>query len=161
MKMVLKRARQMAKEIIVQDEEQLNNLAERIGAIIAETRFNAQMALIEAKHLVGKEIVEDTLYQKGKWGSGVLIKEIAKRTGHSAADLYFCVQFYLKYPEVSNALETLEPDKKGLSWRDVIQALPEGQGEKERKHYITCIIDHDQKEILIRKKYESYKVRYN
>ena len=119
------------------------------------------MALIEAKHLVGKEIVEDTLYRKGKWGSGVLIKEIAGKIGHSEADLYFCVQFYLKYPEVSNVLETLEPNKKGLTWGDIIQALPERQGEKEQRHYITCIIDHDQKEILIRKKYEDYKVKYN
>ena len=145
----------MSKEIIkIDEQEKLENLAERVKAIIAETRFAAQMTLVEGKHLVGQEIVEDTLYKKGKWGAGELIKKIARAIGKSEQDLYLCVQFYLKYPKLSTAIETLKPEKKSLTWNNIRGLLPEPKGKKEERHFMTCEINHENRTITINKKYE-------
>jgi hypothetical protein len=45
------------------------------------------------------------------------IENLAKDLKVSRADLYFCIQFAKKYPEISNALEN-------LTWREIIKLLP-------------------------------------
>jgi len=126
------------------EQEKLENLAERVKAIIVETVFGARMTLIEGKHKVGDEIVNDTLYKKYAKGSGQLIKDIAEKIGRSWQDLYFCVQFYLKYPVVSTVVETL-PEGKNISWNKIRALLPEpkkeGNKELPEGKYRTVIID--------------------
>ena len=104
----------------------LNNLADRITDIISETGFDVKMKVIEAKHAVGREIVEDLLYKKYAKGSGGLVRDLANILDRSESDLYACVQFFEVYPNLSTAVETLAPGTKQHSWTTVKKALAAG-----------------------------------
>ncbi len=109
--------------------EALKRLAEEIKAIMEESKFQASELVIKTNHLIGEAIVSHPAYKKGKHGSGEVIKHLALLTGCSEAHLYLCVKFVEKYPEVSNALETLQPDKKTLTWRHVVATFKEAEKE--------------------------------
>lgn len=128
----------MKKEIEITKEEKIDNLAERVKAIMVETVFSSRMTLLEGRHKVGKEIVKDTLYEKGKKKSGELINEIAKRIGRSRAEIYMCVRFYKKFPEVSTIIESLPGKKNDITWNKV-QLLIEGKKIEEHQHKATKV----------------------
>lgn len=106
--------------------EDINNLAERLIDLMAETHFDVKMKVIEAKHAIGKEIVEDTLYTKYAKGSGGLIKDLARMLDQSESDLYSCVQFVESYPDLSVAVATMATGTKQLSWTQVRRYLASG-----------------------------------
>ncbi|MCL5666989.1 MAG: hypothetical protein M1383_04440 [Patescibacteria group bacterium] len=109
--------------------EALKHLAEEIKAIMEESKFQASELVIKTNHLIGEAITKHPAYKKGKHGSGDIIKHLALLTGCSEAHLYLCIKFVEKYPEVSNALETLQPDKKTLTWRQITATFKEAEEE--------------------------------
>ena len=104
---------------------------EECKAIIVEKVFNSRVELIEGKWLLGEHIVrnrethKEELQKRHLYGEQ-FIEKIARSLKRSEADIYFCAQFYEKYPEktFSNALENL-PNGKNISWRKVIALLPQ------------------------------------
>ena len=119
------------KSIEISEKEKLENLAEEIKAILTEAVFSARLTLLEAKHLAGKTIMENPLYQK--WGkkSGKLIKELAQIIGRSERDIYLCCQFYEKFPKIELVIQTLKGKKNDITWNAVRRLL-----EPERKEHI-------------------------
>ncbi len=118
----------------VSDEEQLELLIEETRAIFSETVFSSRMTSVEGKHQVGQTIAENPLYKK--WGkqSGELIKRIATALERSEADIYLCVQFYQKYPDVSTVVESLKGKKNDLTWAAVRRLLSGKEEIGEHKH---------------------------
>jgi hypothetical protein len=108
--------------------EKLDILAEEIKAILVESVFSANMTLLEAKHLVGRTIKENPLYQKSGKGSGEIIKAIADKIGRSERDIYLCVQFYEKFPMIETAVQTSFGEQKKITWSGV-KKLIEGKTE--------------------------------
>ena len=108
----------------------MNELIEDIRAIIAERKFAAGMELIEMRHEIGKAILENPLYAKNKKGQGKLLAQIAEQVGLQDRSLRYCIEFAEKYPKLSNALQTLQADKKLPAWRDIVRELPSGEHER-------------------------------
>jgi len=123
--------------------QEIDDLAEQVKAILIETVFSASMTLIEGKHRVGQEIVEDPLYKKWGRGTGKLIQAVAQRIGRSEQDLYLCVQFYQKYPDISNVFKAIKgSSSKKVTWADVKRLLSgkpkDCQHEWEEKKHLRC-----------------------
>ncbi len=76
--------------------------------------------IVCTKHAIGKRILEDELkFGKPEYGSKK-INGLAKDLDVSESDLYKCVQFARKYPEIVSAIQN-------LSWRYIYtNLLPEG-----------------------------------
>lgn len=121
----------MSQKITISDQEKLEHLIEEIRSIFSEAVFSARLTLLEAKHLVGKTIMESELYRKWKKGSGKLIKEIAKKLGRPEKDIYLCVKFYQKYPKIDLMIQTLKGKKNELTWNAVKRLL---EPPKEKEH---------------------------
>ncbi len=117
------------KEIIIPDTEKIDHLAEEIKSILSEAVFSARMTLIEAKHLVGKTIVTNPLYQKNIKGSGEVIKDVATRIGRSERDIYLCVRFYQKFPEIDRCVQTLRGKKNDITWAAARRLLDDKEPE--------------------------------
>lgn len=120
-------------QLAISEKEKLENLAEEVKAILTEAVFSARMTLLEAKHLVGKTIAENPLYQKSKKGSGRLVKEVAQKIGRSEQDLYLCIKFYERFRDVSQCVETLKGRKNDITWAAARRLL---EGEKEIEEHI-------------------------
>ncbi|MCK4359123.1 MAG: hypothetical protein KAW92_10370 [Candidatus Cloacimonetes bacterium] len=79
--------------------------------------------LVKTKHEIGKRIIKDELkFKKAEYGSK-RIENLAKDLDISRADLYFCIQFARKYPELSTVVD--------FSWQYIKRKLlPEPKREK-------------------------------
>lgn len=80
------------------EQEQLNNLAEEVDAIISQNGQMLRESVLIAKREVGEAIVSSPLYKKYSKGAGSLVEHLALKMNKSTADLYFCVRFYEKFP---------------------------------------------------------------
>ncbi|MBA7526145.1 hypothetical protein ES705_18306 [subsurface metagenome] len=88
------------------------------GKLIIDLKRLAFEGIVKTKHAIGKRILEDELkLGKPEYGSKK-VENLADDLDVSRSDLYFCIQFAKKYPELSNALEN-------LSWREIVKLLPE------------------------------------
>lgn len=86
--------------------------------LITDLKKLAFEGIVKTKWQIGKRIMEDELkFDKPEYGSH-RIENIAKDVQGSVADIYLCIQFAKKYPELSTAVEN-------LSWREVRKSLPE------------------------------------
>lgn len=117
------------------ETDEWHALIEESQAIVGETRFNAQMVMVEGKHQLGERIVEDTLYKKHGKGNQGFLEEVAREVGIGKTELYYCVRFYLKYPKFAHACKEL-PDGKAITWHKVKMLLPDG-GDCEHKRHET------------------------
>lgn len=127
----------------VQYQEDIHSLADEIRSILSVMSNNASTIVIETNHRVGEAIVSHTAYKKARHGSGTLIKQLALETGKSVAHLYLCVQFYQKYPELSNALETLQSDQAKLTWRHVLEDLSGGADAEPCEHEEIYVVKYN------------------
>lgn len=74
--------------------------------------------IILTKHKIGKRIIQEELkFNNPEYGSK-RIENIAKDLNLNPRDLYMCVQFVKKYPEI-------EPVVQNLSWRKLRETLQE------------------------------------
>lgn len=61
--------------------------------------------IVKTKHAIGKRIIEDELkFEKAKYGNRT-IQNLADDLGVGKTDLYQCIQFVEKYPEISAIAE--------------------------------------------------------
>ncbi len=75
--------------------------------------------IVMTKHAIGKRILLDfDRFGKPEYGSK-RIENIAKNMDVSVNDIYYCIQFARKYPDIPTALEN-------SSWRKIVNKyLPE------------------------------------
>lgn len=80
--------------------------------------------IVKTKHSIGKRILEDELkFSKPKYGSK-RIENLAKDLQVSIGEIYACIKFAKKYPELSDGV-------RELSWREIEhKLLPESKLEK-------------------------------
>ena len=78
--------------------------------------------MIEFKHQIGKRILRDwERFGKPEYGSK-RVENLAKDLEISSRDLWYCIQFARKYPELENSATPLQ----NLSWRKIVnEYLPE------------------------------------
>ena len=84
---------------------------------------------MQGKWEIGQRVCTDQNYEKiqGQKGKTSFIQQMARDIGLGKSDMYYCVEFYEKFPETnfSNVLERLGYGSK-VSWRKVIaEKLPE------------------------------------
>lgn len=94
--------------------------------VIVEKTFESNWALVEGYHAVGKRIADD---KKKIAEEGVTVARMAKDLGRSHRTVQRCVQFYNKYPSLSQL-----PEGKDTSWHKIVNKyLPETTKEKKQK----------------------------
>ena len=104
--------------LIIKNQEWYQELVEECRAIIVETVYISRTEAIKGKHQLGERIATDPNYKKYIKGNQELIRRFAADLGISRTSLYYCIQFYEKYPDVSTAVETFE-EQKNISWRKI------------------------------------------
>lgn len=106
----------MKSEIVVK-QEWYEKLLNDLKKLAIET-------IVKTKHEIGKRILMDEdKFDRREYGSKK-IDNLAQDMGISRTDLYYCVQFVKKYPELSNTVGQ-------LSWRNIIkEKLPIEPKEK-------------------------------
>lgn len=149
----------MTKEIIkrLEEEEWYQAMIEECQAILTEGTFNARWSLIEAYHNLGKRISEenDSFKRKKIYGKEI-VKHVAQSLGIGDRTIYYAIQFVKKYPKLDEL-----PEGKNVSWHKICNdLLPQTGDGKEIRHYMNCLIDHEEKAIWINSKYKDYKIQY-
>lgn len=112
----------------------VHDLCEEVKAIVAEGSFSVRAMAVETNHRIGETIATHPAYKKHKHGAGKIVKQVAKHAGKSEQHLYLCLKFYERFPQVSNAFQTLAPDSKHLAWRHVVAALGGREDRAECGH---------------------------
>jgi len=102
--------------------------------------------IVRTKHAIGKRILEDELkFEKPKYGNKT-IKKLAKDLDSDFADIYRCIKFAEKYPEIG-------PTVQNLSWRHIrIHLLP----EHPSVHFLSESSEWTTPEIIINKTIELF-----
>ena len=112
-----------ATEII--PEERYQALLDEIHTIQGETIKLARDAVIQYKYKMGEAIVVE-LTRDNLQEYGIIITRLSKDLKISESELYRCVEFKTKYPDLEKALE-LFPEGENISWDKIkTQYLPEG-----------------------------------
>ena len=104
----------------LQNYDWYSQLVDDLQTIIVERGWNARLEVIQAKHEVGGRIATDTAYDKfrGTPEGRAIIVQLSEDIKWSAKEIYLCVQFFEKYPQLSHACETL-PEGKAISWHKI------------------------------------------
>jgi N6-adenosine-specific RNA methylase IME4 len=77
--------------------------------MIRDIKTHTHFKIIEAKHYFGKRISEERQRQKIEEGDFYFIEQVSEDLQTSKSEIYRCIQFYKKYPELS-------PNQRQLSW---------------------------------------------
>lgn len=86
--------------------------------LIHDLKCLAFDGIVKTKHSIGKRILEDELkFEKPEYGSKT-IDTLSVELNVSSRDLYRCIQFARKYPEIP---ESVTRDK--ISWRSIVNDL--------------------------------------
>jgi N6-adenosine-specific RNA methylase IME4 len=113
----------MEKKIIrpIEQEEWFQSLIEDCSAIITEGIYNYRWTLIKTYHLLGERILEDKdNFTNGGYTIDGMLKRVATSLGKSQRTIEYAVQFVKKFPNLNDL-----PEGKNISWRKVIELLPE------------------------------------
>lgn len=89
-------------------------------AIKTEAVFNSRWELLAGYHTIGKRIVTEKNLKRQDIYRKKILTGLSKSIGMSERNLYRCIQFYKKYPDL-----TTLPDGKNISWTKVLKLLPE------------------------------------
>ena len=113
-------------------------------AIVTERLYRSRQEIIEGWHEIGQRIATDENYQKHARGNGKIKDKLAADIGASVQSLYYAIQFYNKYPELSKGLESFS-EGKNISWTKITKNyLP--APERTRAEPEVCICPHCGKE---------------
>ena len=107
----------MSKELVKAD---ILELADEIVSIISERMFNANMEQAEMIYEVGKAVITKPYYKKGTPEARRIISGLAEVIGKSERWVYGAVGFAEKYPSFATALQSEDPDTKGLTVRRIM-----------------------------------------
>ena len=117
-------------QAIVKNEE-YQDLIDECKNLLSETRFSLALMDIEWRHKLGETIAKSSFIKKYKTGRGEFIEGVAKDIGLSKSLVYYCIEFYEKYNQLSTLMENLNPEKKALKWSSDILPLLSG-GDKNK-----------------------------
>ncbi len=108
----------MTTDIIINyfDTEQGQSLIEDCQSIKTECEFNSRWDLIEGYHKLGERIVTDSDFQSYAKGNLSSLQYLAKNVNIGERTLYYAIDFYKAYPELS-----LLPEGKNIGWSTVIK----------------------------------------
>jgi len=95
------------------------NLVDDCQTIIVERGYRARMEIIEGYHELGERIETDINFKKWSNKRGGAIRQLADDIRIGMRTLYFAIQFYERYPELSNVLESFE-EGKNISWHKIV-----------------------------------------
>jgi hypothetical protein len=101
--------------------ETYNYLKEEVSAIIHETTFRIESERLKSKWLVGKSIID--FHPDREYGKAV-IKRLATDLNIGERDLYYCVKFAEKFPNLLDQYseiktETINIEGKTPSWTKI------------------------------------------
>ena len=109
----------MTKDLVPKRGEWYLALVSDCRAIAVEKTYRSRIELIEGKHMIGERIVKDSNYVKFGKGNRALINDLgADIGGVSESDLYLCIAFYEKHPDLQKFLDESNQGKN-LSWTKV------------------------------------------
>ena len=118
----------MQKEII---DSQQTKITDWYNKLLDDLWELAQTKIIEVKHSTGKRIIKDwDKFGKPEYGS-LFIENLAKDLRISSSDIYACVQFARKFPQLQDFYEDIKqledsPTRGRVPWRWVRnEYLPE------------------------------------
>ena len=89
--------------VVIDDSNWYPQLVEDVKAIITERVYRSRQEVIEGWHEVGERIINDENYQKAAKDNLKLRRQLAGDIGKSVQSLYYAIQFYDKFPILSNA----------------------------------------------------------
>ena len=122
--------------IVISDWYQ--NLVTDCKAIVTERLYRSRQEVIEGWHEVGERIATDENYRKHAHGNGKIKEQLAVDIGASVKTLYFAIQFYEKFPQLSNALESFD-EGKNISWHKIVNRyLPESREKLSDTLFHAC-----------------------
>ena len=106
--------------LAIRGQDWYQQLSDDCQTIIVERGFNARWEVIQAKHEIGSRIATDTEYDKlrGTPEGRAIIVQLSEDIKWSAKEIYLCIQFFEKYPSLTQASESL-PEGKAISWHKI------------------------------------------
>jgi hypothetical protein len=103
-----------------------NELIEDCKTIIVETSFASRWAIVEGYWNLGQRLREDMNLEKYSREKPELLKRVAESLNISERTLYYSMQFYDKFPDLS-----MLPEGKDVSWKKIVtKYLPEAREGK-------------------------------
>jgi hypothetical protein len=103
-----------------------NELIEDCKTIIVETSFASRWALVEGYWNLGQRLREDMNFEKYSREKPELLQRVAESLNISERTLYYSMQFYDKFPDLS-----MLPEGKDVSWKKIVtKYLPEAREGK-------------------------------
>ena len=118
------------KTALATEPEWYGYLVDECREIISGANHTSRRALLEGYHRLGKRIVTDPNFRKATKGNLGSFQGLGKKIGCSVQTVYYAVQFFEKYPDLSK----LPPDMD--SWRKVTQGLPDSGGMGGEKPWL-------------------------
>jgi len=118
-----------------------NILVNDCKAIVTERLYRSRQEIIEGWHEVGARIATDKNYQKFAKGNGDRRKQLAADIGASVKTLYYAIQFYEKFPDVSALLETT-PEGKNISWHKIVKNYLPAPSSDVQNEPVMCTCSH-------------------
>lgn len=142
----------------IKDQDWYIAMIEESTAILSERGYNIRMDLIQLKWDIGNRIIQERGNFK-RFGYGEkMVETVAQDINISRTELFYCIQFAKKYPELSTIMDNFGKD---ITWTTIKEDhLPESSNKGEQKHYMTCLLDKEEKIIWIKEKYRDYKIKY-
>lgn len=112
---------------LVKREEWYQSLIDDCKSIITEAIFISRWALVEGYHNLGKRIREDENWEKYSKGAYSSLTDLSKNIEIGERDIYRSLQFYDKYPDLSQV-----PEGNNITWNKIItKYLPAHKKEFE------------------------------
>lgn len=107
---------------IIKQEEWYQGLIDDCKSIITEAVFISRWALVEGYHNLGKRIREENdNFERAKIYGEKIVQRVAESLKISERTIWYAIQFYDKYPDLSHV-----PEGKNITWKKLItKYLPE------------------------------------
>ena len=111
---------------------------------IIEKRFIIAEELIKMKWEIGDRILQDTgNFERAQIYGKQIVSLVAKSLDCSERELYRCIQFRKKYPELNNL-----PEGKNITWHKIVNYYLSDKPKDDDDTEEEC--QHEKVEILIR-----------
>jgi len=111
---------------IVKREEWYKALIDECKSIITEAIFNSRWALVEGYHDLGERVRTDLHFKEYAKGTKTSVQDLARNIDISERTLYYAVQFYDTYPDLSQV-----PEGKNITWNKLITKYLPAHKEKD------------------------------
>lgn len=125
---------------IAKREEWYQALIDECKAIITEAIFTSRWALVEGYHNLGKRITEESdNFKRAEIYGEKIVQRVALSLNISKRTLWYAIQFYDTYPDLSQV-----PEGKNITWKKLIlKYLPIHKDIQEMSCKIKPIISLD------------------